>query len=169
MAHFGGEVGADVARGRDPTSLDALLDDLIQESATGGRLAPVWRRHARAFRSADVTFVAQAWSLSETLGAPLADSVTLAAASVRQHVSRRQRVAIAVAGPRATATVLSGLPLAGPVVGLLLGLSPRELYGTPVGAVSTSLGVILLLVGRWWCRRMVAGLARPRGLAGGPA
>lgn len=175
---------------RLPTDrVDALLADLVTESIAGRPLAPVWARHAaagsprasgtgsasgtgrapgRAGRSAtarwssQVAFVARAWSLSESLGSPLAECVTVAARTVRQHSARQRRLDIALAGPRATATVLTALPLAGPVVGLLLGLSPGQLYGSPVAIIATAAGLALLLVGRWWCARLVAGITRAR-------
>ncbi|WP_295698806.1 hypothetical protein [Lapillicoccus sp.] len=128
---------------------------------------------SRSGWSGEVAFVARAWSLSESLGSPLAECATVAARVVRQQSARRQRLAIALAGPRATAAVLTALPLAGPVVGLLLGLSPRQLYATPAALASTLSGLVLLMLGRWWCSRLVAGIGgghaarRPR--SGGPA
>ena len=146
--------------------VDALLADLVAEANAGRPLAPVWNRHAheglwgRSGWSGEVAFVARAWSLSESLGSPLAECATVAARAVRQQSARRQRLAIALAGPRATAAVLTALPLAGPVVGLLLGLPPQQLYATPVAVVSTLVGLALLLLGRWWCARLVAGIGR---------
>lgn len=169
LAHLSRRGRGDVGT-EDPRAgpVEALLADLVTQANAGRPLAPVWTRHARPGRwgrsgsswSGEVAFVARAWTLSESLGSPLAECATVAARAVRQQSARRQRLAIALAGPRATATVLTALPLAGPVVGLLLGLSPRQLYGTPVAAVSTLSGLALLLLGRWWCARLVAGIGR---------
>lgn len=177
-------------RGQDVTGagdhrvgpVEALLADLVAEARGGRPLAPVWTRHAREGRwgspgpgrggrrgasgrpgwSAEVAFVARAWSLSESLGSPLAECASVAARAVRQRSARRQRLAVALAGPRATATVLTSLPLAGPLVGLLLGLSPGQLYATPPAVVSTVSGLALLLLGRWWCARLVGSIGRRR-------
>ncbi len=181
LSHLTRRGGGDVStNGPRVGPVEKLVSDLAAQANAGRPLAPVWARHAgrgprgrsgrsgssgrsgRSGGSGELAFVARAWSLSESLGAPLAECATVAARAVRQQSARRQSLAIALAGPRATATVLTALPLAGPVVGALLGLSPRQLYGTPVAAVSTLSGLALLLLGRWWCARLVAGIGRSR-------
>lgn len=134
--------------------------ELLAEAATGRPLAGVWAEHARRARSLEGAFVARAWALSEALGAPLAESVEQAAWAVRQRVARTHRLDVVVAGPRATARVLSLLPAAGPLVGLALGISPVRLY-SGVGGGCALLGLLLLLGGRAWCSRLLRGAGRP--------
>lgn len=145
-----------------------LVVDLLAAAETGERLAPVWGRASRVSGSPELALISRAWALSEDLGAPLADSVALAADLVRQRTARERRLAIALAGPRATTTVLSLLPVIGPGVALLLGISPAELYGSAPAVSSVAVGGLFLVVGRWWCARMVGGLARPRPAGRGP-
>lgn len=151
----------DFSVGRSPR-VSALLTHLIEAAELGEPLAPVWMRQARDIGSVELALIGRAWALSESLGAPLADCVAMAADLVRQRTAREQRLAVAIAGPRATTTVLSLLPLGGPGVALLLGITPSELYSTAAAFASVLVGLVLLAVGRWWCARMVRGLARPR-------
>ncbi len=134
--------------------------ELRREAAAGRPLARVWAEHSSAAGSSEGAFVARAWGLSETLGAPLAESVAEAVAAVRGRVARRRRLEVVVAGPAATARVLSLLPLAGPLVGVALGVSPRELYSGAGGACALA-GLLLLLAGRAWCARLVRAVVRP--------
>ena len=69
---------------------------------------------------------------------------------------------MAVAGPRASATVLTLLPLTGPLFGLACGIDPVMLYlWSPVAMVSVVLGVALVWAGRVWCARMIRAAVRP--------
>ncbi|MDN5791324.1 MAG: hypothetical protein L0H25_10710, partial [Micrococcales bacterium] len=122
----------------------------------GESAALIWERWARQARSADLAFVASAWRLSETAGAPLAEAVDRAASQLRSGLSRRRRLAAAIAGPRATVTVLTVLPMSGPLFGLACGLSPGAMYlSTRLATGSALLGAGLILLGRWWCTRIV--------------
>ncbi|MDQ2755367.1 MAG: hypothetical protein M3Y71_02200 [Actinomycetota bacterium] len=144
--------------------VEMLRVDLGQEAAAGRPLAQVWADHASAAGSCEGAFVARAWGLSETLGAPLAESVAEAASAVRQRIARAQRLEVAVAGPRATARVLTLLPLAGPLVAIAMGIPPGQLY-SGLGGVCALVGLLLLLVGRLWCARLVRRVMRPMTVA----
>jgi len=56
---------------------------------------------------------------------------------------------------------LTVLPIAGPLLALVLGIGPGELFG---GSRLTQgclvLGLCLAGIGRWWVRRMVRAVAR---------
>jgi len=142
--------------------VSVLLARLVEAAERGEPLAPVWARQARDVGSVELALVGRAWALSESLGAPLADCVGMAADLVRQRMARERQLAVALAGPRATTAVLTLLPLAGPGVAFLLGIGPGELYSGVPALGSVVLGLLLLAVGRWWCARMVHGLARAR-------
>ena len=105
-------------------------DALGQAAQRGEALAPVWFAYAEALRSDDLRLVAAAWSLCDTLGSPLAPTVATVSHVVRRRRSVRQRIAAALAGPRATMRVLTALPLSGPFVAIAVGVSPgRPLHG----------------------------------------
>ncbi|WP_404391315.1 type II secretion system F family protein [Humibacillus xanthopallidus] len=143
-------------RRRGVSELDRLTGSLTAAADRGGALAGVWVEWARLTRSPEISFVASAWALSEQHGAPLAVAVERAAAGLREARARQRKVRVAVAGPRATVTVLTVLPLTGPAFGLACGIDPATLYlGSPLAAVSAALGVALIGIGRLWCRRMI--------------
>lgn len=152
------------AAGEGP--VDSVMALLVREACTaavsGSSVGRVWQRWARESGSRTLDFVAAAWLLSERTGAPLADAVARAAARTRVELSRQRRVAAAVAGPRATVNVLTVLPLVGPLFGLASGLDPAEVYlSSPFVVVAVVLGVALILVGRWWCRRLIGSVLEP--------
>ena len=108
--------------------------------------------------------VEQAWRLSELTGAPLADAVDTAAGVIRQDEHLHRATELALAGPRATMRLLSGLPLAGPAVAAIFGVSPAGLYaGSPLAVGSCALGLALLAVGRWWCARLIGAVESSAG------
>lgn len=142
--------------------LQPLFDDLVDAAARGESIAAVWIRHADERGSADLRFVGQAWGLSEVTGAPLASALQTAEQVLRGRQRSRQRLATAVAGPRASMAVLALLPLCGPLVGLAFGVSPRALYlssGAAMASVVT--GVLLGVLAWWWSRRIIAGAIGP--------
>lgn len=139
-----------------------FLDEFEAAAVSGQPASEAWSRLATRSGSRPLAFVAGAWRLSERTGAPLAVAVERAAEGLRDARTRRRRVAVAVAGPRATVLVLTVLPLTGPLFGLACGLSPAELYlGSPLALVSVAFGVILLMLGRLWCRRLVRSAVGP--------
>lgn len=105
--------------------------------------------------------LADAWAVSAAHGLPMAD---LLATLRRDLVHRREfaaRTRAALAGPRATATVLACLPLLGLALGQLIGARPvAVLLGTPIGSVLLVLGVTLAAAGMWWADAIVARAAR---------
>jgi tight adherence protein B len=150
------DAGQRPGRRRGDSELDRLTGSLTAAASRGGPLATVWFDWARLTSAPEVAFVASAWALSERHGAPLAVAVERAATALREAQARQRKVRVAVAGPRATVTVLTVLPLTGPAFGLACGIDPATLYlGSRIGAVSAALGVGLIVVGRLWCRRMI--------------
>ena len=147
--------GAALGSTVDP-GIRAFVGELADVCERGSPIAPVWQSWAARTGSADLSFVAAAWQLSERTGAPLAEAVQRAVVSVRESRERARRVNVAVAGPRATVMVLTVLPLTGPVFGMACGVPPTELYlSNPIGTVSAVVGVLLIWAGRLWCRRLV--------------
>lgn len=158
--------------------LEATRDDPIDPSHPAQRVQQVQQIQGASVASrlkqaaADhgdpaLGFVAAAWQLSDEHGAPLADAVSHGAAQARRRSALATRISVAVAGPLATVRVLMVLPLAGPLFGLAVGLSPVEQYvGSPAAAASAVTGAGLVLAGRAWCRRMIRRVLPPgvRGL-----
>lgn len=100
--------------------------------------------------------ISQARELSQSAGVPLADSWEAAAGLLREHEAVRRRVAVALAGPRATMRILTLLPLAGPLVGAVFAVDPWRMYaGSPIAIGCLGLGLALLGIGRWWCSLLI--------------
>ena len=116
----------------------------------------------------DLLVLARAWRLSESTGAPASDVTAAAAATVRSSAAARQRTASAVAGPRTSMRLLTALPPAGPVLGLLVGLDPLTLYGTPAARTALATGLLLTLGGWVVGARLVARAERPLHTDGRP-
>ena len=142
--------------------IDRLVGALLDASDRAEPTSPVWAAWADRSASTELALVAAAWRLSETTGAPLASAVDRAVRGLLDARARRSKVAVAVAGPRATVTVLTLLPLTGPLFGLACGIDPATLYlGSPVATACAGLGLVLVWAGRVWCTRMVRRAVRP--------
>ncbi|SFJ77233.1 tight adherence protein B [Cellulomonas sp. KH9] len=116
---------------------------------------------ARGQRSRAHAVVAGARVASET-GAPLAEVLADLADAVAADAELAGDLEAALAGPRATARVLTLLPVVGLVVGTAMGAQPwRVLLDGGTGSALAVTGVLLVVAGRAW----VAALVRR---AGGP-
>lgn len=143
----------------DPVA--SLAHDMASASAEGATLGPLWHQAARSAGSAELMLLAQAWSLTEDLGVPLAQAVRTTAGLLQARIAHEQRLAGAVAGAKATVNVLTVLPVGGPLLALVLGVGPLELYaGSSLTQASLALGLLLAGIGRWWVHRMVRAVAR---------
>ena len=156
------QVAADARTGTgrlDPVT--ALARDMASAAADGAMLGPLWREAAGSAGSAELLLLAQAWSLTEEIGAPLAGAVRTASLMLETRIAHERRLAAATAGARATVNVLTVLPIGGPLLALVLGIGPAELYGgSRLTQASLALGLGLAGSGRWWARRMVRAVAR---------
>ena len=102
--------------------------------------------------------LADAWSLADRYGIALADLLDAVRSDTEQRVRFAAEVQARLAGPRATAAVLAGLPLLGLALGHALGAAPlRVLSETPVGQVLLVVGTGLACAGVLWSARLVSG------------
>ncbi len=94
--------------------------------------------------------------LAHTLGAPLGpvlDRVGDGLAADEESDNDRRA---ALAGPRSTATLLGWLPLAGPLLGAVVGADPvGVMLGGGAGTIAAITGVALVAAGRVWVARLV--------------
>jgi tight adherence protein B len=101
--------------------------------------------------------LADAWSLADRYGIPLADLLDAVRSDTEHRVRFAADVQARLAGPRATAAVLAGLPLLGLALGHAVGADPlRVLSATPVGQVLLVIGTGLACVGVLWSARLVS-------------
>jgi tight adherence protein B len=111
--------------------------------------------------------LAAAWRVGALTGCGLADPVARVLHGHRAEERLRREVAAELAGPRATAWLLSGLPVVGVVLGMALGADPVGfLLATPPGRLVLLLGVALVLAGVGWTRRITEGATAA--FVGGP-
>lgn len=144
--------GADVSG-----SFGDVLKGIERRARLGEGLAAGWADAAQRLDSDELRVLARAWSLSEETGTPLADAASTTAAVLREEREQRARTKTAVAGARTTMTILTVLPLAGPVLAAFMGLDMAAVYAhSPVVWAALGGGVVLVLVGRWWVARLVA-------------
>jgi tight adherence protein B len=147
--------GADEELGR------ALLRTVrASDSPTGGgaRAGPVDEALDR---------LAAAVRLSARTGASLADVVTAVEDDLRARRRHRLELRSAVAAPRASASLLAGLPVLGLAMGSGIGADPwHVLTATGTGQVLLVAGVGLELAGVAWSRRLVARATRDAPAAG---
>lgn len=123
-----------------------------------GSRRPPATRDAELARAAAVV---AATRTAQELGAPLATMLDRVAESLAQDAEARDEVDAALAGPRATARVLAGLPVLGLALAALLGADPLGvLAGGGLGTTAGVLGAALVLVGRRWTARLIEGAQR---------
>ncbi|WP_405179205.1 hypothetical protein OG225_35845 [Nocardia sp. NBC_01377] len=95
--------------------------------------------------------IADAWQVAEQHGLALAELLTAARTDLLGRIRFRARTDAALAGARATAAVLAGLPLLGVGLGQLMGAAPlRVLFGSGPGTILLPLGAGLICAGLLW-------------------
>ena len=100
--------------------------------------------------------VAVAWQVAEQSGAALGGVLAHIARDLARVDDQRRAVAVALSGPRASAAVLTGLPVVGIGLGAAMGAQPLPvLLGSGAGRVVCALGVALDAAGVLWIRRIV--------------
>ena len=99
--------------------------------------------------------LAACFDVAEAAGSPLADVLTRFAAQLEAENDAEAARQTALAGPRATVRLLTWLPFLGLGLGLLLGVDPVEVLGTPSGAAALTAGLALTMAGRIWSARLV--------------
>ena len=108
-----------------------------------------------ATASGAVRRLAEAWSTSLRYGLPIGDVLAALRADLvaRQDFAARTRAGLA--GPRATAAVLAGLPILGLLLGEAMGAGPiGVLLQTSVGGVLLVVGTALSVGGVLWSARI---------------
>lgn len=95
--------------------------------------------------------VAGAWEVAERHGLALADLLQTARADLAGRRRFGERTAAALAGARASAAVLAGLPLLGIALGQLMGAHPIQvLISRGIGSLVLPLGTGLIGAGLLW-------------------
>ncbi|WP_166906796.1 type II secretion system F family protein [Mycobacterium sp. DL440] len=132
-------MGAVAARARLGADVAAGLEDV----AAASQLPMHWER------------LAVCWRLAHAYGLSIATLMRTAQRDIVEHERFSSHVEAAMAGPRATAAVLAGLPVAGIALGQLIGAQPLTfLCGPGVGGWLLMIGVLLACTGLAWSDRI---------------
>ncbi|WP_454163889.1 type II secretion system F family protein [Gordonia iterans] len=100
--------------------------------------------------------IGDAWSISVRNGVPTASLLEALRRDLVQRAEFVARTEAGLAGPRATAMVLAGLPVLGLGLGELMGAHPvGVLLGSSFGSILLVLGVVLAAVGVVWSDAIV--------------
>lgn len=94
-------------------------------------------------------------TLAQDTGMPLAQTLYRLADALEAGEDAHQAREAASAGPKATASLLAWLPVAGLGLAHLLGASLLDLVTSVTGWLLLITGAFLALVGRWWTTRMI--------------
>ncbi|MGE3288221.1 MAG: type II secretion system F family protein [Pseudonocardia sp.] len=141
----------------------AVLSDAAAAARLGDDVPRALRRVAaqRPEIAEDLQRIAGSWALAERHGVPLADLLERARSDIAWRVGYARRVRAQLAGPRATAVVLTVLPGLGLLLGQLLGADPiGVLRDGLVGQSLLVVGVGLATGGFTWCDRILCGAMR---------
>lgn len=119
-------------------------------SRLGGSAADGLRGRSCAVTT-ELDRVADAWEVAERHGLALAELLSAARDDLAGRMRFSERATAALAGARASAAVLAGLPLLGIALGQLMGAHPLQvLMSRGVGTLVLPLGAGLIGVGLLW-------------------
>jgi tight adherence protein B len=135
----------------------------LRDAGTGTGLAAAVRVVAAEVRAAGgrdgsgpLRWLALGLAVSDRSGAPMADVLGRLTVALRAEAAAEADRAAVMAGPRATAAVLSLLPVAGVGLGVLIGADPvRALVTMPAGRGCLVVGLLLWAVGVWWASALL--------------
>ncbi|MFC3898957.1 type II secretion system F family protein [Lentzea rhizosphaerae] len=133
--------------------------EVLKAAAATARLGGDVERTLRELRQpllrSAVDQLARAWRVSAKHGVALADVLDATRRDLDQRAAFARQVHARMAGPRASAAVLAGLPVFGVLLGELSGARPLHvLVGTTAGQVLLVLGAVFLAGGLWWTKRI---------------
>jgi tight adherence protein B len=155
--------------GTTPSSLASLvaLPGVIAALRAGAPPEVAWEEWPAAVVASDGTVIVPgdapssasltaASRLARTTGAPLSEILEAVSAVLRDEADAALRRESALAGPRASATVLSWLPVVGVAMSALVEpASVRLLVATPMGWLLLALAAGLWWAGRRWMKALV--------------
>ncbi|GII53699.1 hypothetical protein Pth03_20880 [Planotetraspora thailandica] len=136
---------------------DGALLPVAAAARDGGDVPAALLRAAPPWGGDGLVRLAACWRVSVTVGGDLVALVQRVEASLREEETHRQDVGAQLAGPRATARMLAGLPVLGVLMAAGLGMDPVGfLLGGPAGFACLVTGLVLDAAGVWWTRALAA-------------
>ena len=112
---------------------------------------PITNTSVNPARSTGPALFVGGWALAQRHGLAVADLLDACSTDLQERQRFTSRVNAGLAGPRATAAVLTGLPVAGIGLGQMIGAKPLiVLCSGGVGGVLLVVGVVLACAGLLW-------------------
>lgn len=146
---------AEAVRTLDSPIAGSIRAALAMSSPVGIEVADLLERLASSPGAAGLRQLAACWRVGAERGGALVTVIEGLADALRDDEAQRAEVAAQLAGPRATARLLAGLPLLGLMMAAALGADPLAfLFGTVPGLGCLILGVGLDVLGLYWTRRL---------------
>ena len=148
---------AELSRTSPDSAVAQGLASLAGRAAMGGQIRVADLTATRAgIPDASWQRIGAAWQLSDRHGLPMADLLVALRSDVLAHNAFDSRTKAGLAGPRATATVLAGLPVLGIALGQATGANPvGVLAGGGLGGILLLVGTALVVAGLCWSDRIV--------------
>lgn len=138
-----------------PAPADEVLKAAAATARSGGDVERTLQDLRQPLLGPAVDQLARAWRVSAKHGVALADVLDATRRDLDQRAAFARQVHARMAGPRASAAVLAGLPVFGVLLGELSGARPTQiLLGTTAGQVLLVLGAMFLAAGLWWTKRI---------------
>jgi tight adherence protein B len=159
-------VGAHPAAAAESAAEDAQppTDATLRAIAAAARLDGDMTRALSTVNTPSLTAalnrIAAAWQLAQRHGLPLADVLDAVRRDLEQRARFSRQVLARLAGPKASALVLSLLPALGVAMGEAMGARPvHVLTNTGTGQLLLVAGVVLLCAGVAWSGRITTKVA----------
>lgn len=143
---------------RDCGGLADAQATVLAAARFGGDVPGALATAARQPGAEGLRGLAACWRVAVDQGAGLAAGLDRLAAALRAERDQRSDLRAQLAGARATAVMLAGLPALGLLIGTALGADPLHvLLHTGAGLGCLAAGGVLEGLGLWWVQRIVRG------------
>lgn len=142
----------------DGPAARAVLAPVVAAARLGESIPTALARQARDHpeTAGVLDRIGRAWAVADRHGVPLADLLSCVHAELAWRLRYAARVRADLAGPRATAAVLTALPVVGLLLGQLTGADPVGVLRHSVGQVLLAAGVGLTVAGAAWSERILS-------------
>ncbi len=131
------------------------LAPIVEAARNGDDVPAAFVRASTAEGCEGLRLLAGCWRIGMDRGGMLAAVIEGLAEALRDEQSQREEITLQLAGPRATARLLAGLPILGLGMAATLGANPLTfLLTTLPGLACVILGVGLDALGLWWTAKL---------------
>ncbi|KES06398.1 membrane protein [Streptomyces toyocaensis] len=143
---------------RDSDGLGEMQAAVLAAARFGGDVPDALAAAARQPGAEGLRGLAACWRVAVDQGAGLAAGLDRLEAALRAERDQRADLRAQLAGARATAVMLAGLPVVGLALGAALGADPLHiLLHTSSGLACLVAGGVLEGLGLWWALRIMRG------------